>query len=941
MSKNESRVEKIIAVVLTAFLFLGILLSPDLAMADESPEISEEILIPVEGEEKSATEDADDGKGEISTEDGDDFTETEESEEPNPFFGLEGQTFSFETLNPLTGDKYSFDDYCSVAPKKFAQSANTKRSYESSLDVCGAILREAMENRRAAVDIYYHSSEVINPENSGTNAGKLYEAIQESAFTHTGVGSQGDYLRWSYGGMSGSVVIDSASEAGTDYHLTYSVRYYTSSSEENQVASAIDAVYGSTGVWSMASEYDQAKAIYDWVCDNVGYGACKETQIINGTTYPSDHPYSAYGAIVEKQCVCQGYANLLYRMLLGLGINTRIITSANHAWNMVCVDGTWYYIDPTWDAKDNQQSGCNHRYTYFLIGRKSFEGQTGSLGDSHTPEARCSSQVELVSQDDYAHSFSYSGRTGTNCSWNLENKVLTIYPTNRSERSVFDTDYSTYSTELKDVQHLAETVVLDSISCISSNALKAMSSMERVEFIGPAPEFEYVSNWGTYDGPLRNILYFPESGMIEVVLPCSWSHEDVENSGLNDYSGAGKLIKTLKHNFEYVDCTATCTEPGGTKQVCSVCHDEVLDDSIPALGHAWKTIGESARPLCDKPGCDHQVCERCGEKQDVFIPSLGHNYEEDRTKTKLASCTDAGTRILICSRCGDEKEETIPASGHSVVAIPDTETSIGGSKCSVCGQILEKPKTALTITFSGVVKGEQVYIDGVAYNAGAGGIVSIPTSARNAMTAVTYAFNKSGSERHEIYPTAMKVWILNHDKKGNITATREPKLDNVMTYSGTAIRLTGNQGICIKTSIPKTAWDGLTGSGFNGYKCIEYGTIVGWADQISNGVLAHGAPGVVAAAKAYSRDGNYTPYSKDANKVEYVNTLVFSDISKTKPDLAIRPYMILQDSSGNQFTLYGGMLYRNIGYIAYQLRNAYPTGSSGYNFIKRIIDYCY
>ena len=51
MSKNESRVEKIIAVVLTAFLFLGILLSPDLAMADESPEISEEILIPVEGEE--------------------------------------------------------------------------------------------------------------------------------------------------------------------------------------------------------------------------------------------------------------------------------------------------------------------------------------------------------------------------------------------------------------------------------------------------------------------------------------------------------------------------------------------------------------------------------------------------------------------------------------------------------------------------------------------------------------------------------------------------------------------------------------------------------------------------------------------------------------------------------------------------------------------------
>ena len=46
-----------------------------------------------------------------------------------------------------------------------------------------------------------------------------------------------------------------------------------------------------------------------------------------------------------------------------------------------------------------------------------------------------------------------------------------------------------------------------------------------------------------------------------------------------------------------------------------------------------------------------------------------------------------------------------------------------------------------------------------------------------------------------------------------------------------------------------------------------------------------------------------------------------------KEDIAIRPYIILEDAEGNQITLYGGTIYRSIGYVAYQNRNVVRAGT--------------
>ncbi|MBQ4312045.1 MAG: hypothetical protein II773_10670 [Oscillospiraceae bacterium] len=60
---------------------------------------------------------------------------------------------------------------------------------------------------------------------------------------------------------------------------------------------------------------------------------------------------SVYGALIEKNIVCVGYARA-YRLLLSrVGVTAENVTSnaMNHMWNIVNVDGNWYHVDITYD----------------------------------------------------------------------------------------------------------------------------------------------------------------------------------------------------------------------------------------------------------------------------------------------------------------------------------------------------------------------------------------------------------------------------------------------------------------------------------------------------------------------------------------------------------------------------------------------------------------
>lgn len=94
--------------------------------------------------------------------------------------------------------------------------------------------------------------------------------------------------------------------------------------------------------------------------------------IINHTAYDkdgaegSDTPYdstSAYGSLIEGYGVCSGYSDAMAIFLDVLKIPNLKITSENHVWNLVYVDGEYLHLDLTWDDVDNQKYIDN----YFLI----------------------------------------------------------------------------------------------------------------------------------------------------------------------------------------------------------------------------------------------------------------------------------------------------------------------------------------------------------------------------------------------------------------------------------------------------------------------------------------------------------------------------------------------------------------------------------------------
>ena len=113
-----------------------------------------------------------------------------------------------------------------------------------------------------------------------------------------------------------------------------------------------------------------------WICQNVSYDYAH----VGNTEYLKQ--FSAYGALVEGTAVCQGYAVLLYRLLLESGVDVRVIpgtgNGALHAWNIAELNGVYYNLDSTWDAGKDL-------YGYFLCSENDFLGHV-RLDDYRTDE---------------------------------------------------------------------------------------------------------------------------------------------------------------------------------------------------------------------------------------------------------------------------------------------------------------------------------------------------------------------------------------------------------------------------------------------------------------------------------------------------------------------------------------------------------------------------
>jgi transglutaminase-like putative cysteine protease len=102
-------------------------------------------------------------------------------------------------------------------------------------------------------------------------------------------------------------------------------------------------------------DYDKALAVHDWLVENVEYDA---------GMYEGSEDNSVTGALIGRSTMCQGYAEafeLLMRCVsdadvkieVGAGKSSENTEWADHAWNLVNLDGEWYQVDATFDDPVN------------------------------------------------------------------------------------------------------------------------------------------------------------------------------------------------------------------------------------------------------------------------------------------------------------------------------------------------------------------------------------------------------------------------------------------------------------------------------------------------------------------------------------------------------------------------------------------------------------
>lgn len=127
----------------------------------------------------------------------------------------------------------------------------------------------------------------------------------------------------------------------SDY-CTFTPGYIYTESEISEIQNAMEAGFQevSSLIPADASDYEKVRIVYTYVIDNTQYQA-------------SDDDQSIAGVFWKKKAVCAGYAGAVQYLLERIGVPCIYVdgstqgSTEGHAWNIVKLDGEYYYVDAT------------------------------------------------------------------------------------------------------------------------------------------------------------------------------------------------------------------------------------------------------------------------------------------------------------------------------------------------------------------------------------------------------------------------------------------------------------------------------------------------------------------------------------------------------------------------------------------------------------------
>ena len=576
------------------------------------------------------------------------------------FYYREDQHGNIECVTDKTCVYTSYDqmvkEIASIAKRIFLENKYARYDFDIPVEIKSGHTIEDIENGKCDKDIH---NEIYK------DTGKPNEGHTMSAFTVGGgnllAENRSDGIKYSDGGYKGYY-------SGSGGYGDRRDRYQEATKKLDEVIRSLNL--------DGKSDYDKFKAVTNWIVSNVRYDDDNETKYQHDLT----------GAVLDGLAVCDGYAGTFYYMANAVGLNALFedgIGNDNrirHAWNLVQIDGIYYYADPT-NAyfKEDGEPGSE-----VLYGQKYFF----SL---YTPDSTTIKDTYKISQDDYLkehsvckgnHKLYESGGRDVTC----ETPAQTQYRC--ANKGCLYTEWVKTKDPLGHIWEEEGTVTqkqtctepeITTYKCIRTDAYDGYVC-DKKKKVETKPALGHA--W--------------DVGKITKEATCS-------ETGVKTYTcsrcGGTKTedIPKTKHDYEeHVVKAPTCTEKGVSYYVCKNCGLTTSRRQTPATGHIHTEVRNQKDATYKENGYTGDTyCKDCGKKLETgtVIPKLvekEHDYGE-WVLDQAPTCKKYGARHRICKNCGDREVDVLDKVDHSwelVSTTPATCTigEIQHYKCSVCGE---------------------------------------------------------------------------------------------------------------------------------------------------------------------------------------------------------------------------------------------------------------
>lgn len=288
-------------------------------------------------------------------------TEKETTTEITEEITTEQATDSSENVNDEDNTRFSFSKI--IVDKMdfdyYSKLVNEKGYVDiQSMEELSEYSKELLTLKDGKKQVKY----IITPSGLFDEVALSMDVLKHTATTNPGIHSidkRDRYLfdtleldyQWYYSNGIGLFMIKKIQDINNDVNnnSVYAIYYYAYTTKEQIELqnSVIDGILHSFS----GSDYDKVYAAHEYIRSQVSYN--------NNTTYLK---HTAYGALVNGEAVCEGYAKAYKLLLNAMGIECDVVINSVHAWNVVLLDGKWYMVDVTNDDTTGSKN-------YFLLGQ--------------------------------------------------------------------------------------------------------------------------------------------------------------------------------------------------------------------------------------------------------------------------------------------------------------------------------------------------------------------------------------------------------------------------------------------------------------------------------------------------------------------------------------------------------------------------------------------